>query len=315
MKMAFAAVWLLGASLAVAESAQNLLAAGRADEAMAALNAQIASNANDAEAHNLLCRVYYSLGEWDNAIASCERAVALAPDQAAYHHWLGRAYGDKASHSNFLAALGPAKKLRNEFERAVTLDPGNVEARTDLAQFYVEAPGIIGGGTDKAQRQVEALQGLSPAKAHWILADIAEKSDDSATAEREYQAALEATHGSADGWLDLASFYKRRGKLDQMERAIKQASTAPVIRQEVLVDAAALLHRAQRNLPLAIDLVRRYLAGVLREEAPAFKAHTLLGNLLEKQSDTAGAEQQYRAALALAKEYKPAQEGLKRLGK
>ena len=40
-----------------------------------------------------------------------------------------------------------------------------------------------------------------------------------------------------------------------------------------------------RNTPLAIQLLKRYLASGPVEEAPAFKAHYLLGMLLERQGD------------------------------
>ncbi len=90
-----------------------------------------------------------------------------------------------------------AKKVRTEFERAVELDPANWEARTDLAEFYLEAPGIVGGGKDKARAQAQALTPLNPAMAHWVMGRIAEKNKDDATAEREYRAAIDASHGGA----------------------------------------------------------------------------------------------------------------------
>ena len=57
----------------------------------------------------------------------------------------------------FLKAAGLAKKVRTEFERAVEFAPNNWEARTDLAEFYLEAPGIVGGGKDKARAQADLL--------------------------------------------------------------------------------------------------------------------------------------------------------------
>jgi len=48
--------------------------------------------------------------------------------------------------SSFFSAAGLAKKVRASFERAVELDGSNVQARSDLAEFYMEAPGVMGGG-------------------------------------------------------------------------------------------------------------------------------------------------------------------------
>ena len=72
------------------------LTVGRADDAISRLSSSLAANPADAEAHNLLCRVYYQEERWDDAIHECETAVRLMPQESEYHLWLGRAYGEKA---------------------------------------------------------------------------------------------------------------------------------------------------------------------------------------------------------------------------
>ena len=309
----FVYLFLVFSIAAAADSPQDLLAAGRVDEAINALQGQISVTPDSAESYNLLCRSYFSLGDWDRAVSACQKAVNLESNNSKYHLWLGRAYGEKADHSSFFSAAGLAKKLRGEFERAVVLDPSSVDARTDLAEFYLEAPGIVGGGQDKARAQAELLLKLNPAKAHWVYARIAEKNKDNIVAEKEYRAVLESSHNSADGWLDLAIFYRRARRFDNMEEAIRHVATAPRNRQDVLVDAAETLIRAGRNFPLAAELLRQYLATGTVEEAPAFKAHYLLGTLFEKQGDKPAAAQEYRASLALARNFGRAQEALNRV--
>src|SRR5512146_609150 len=125
----------LSVPLFAADSALNLLNAGRADEAIKLLNGQITANPQNAEAYNQLCRAYYFQESYDPAIANCERAVQLDPKSSIYHMWLGRTYGDKADKSGPFAAFGLAKKAVAQFEQAVQLDPRNVPARTDLAAF------------------------------------------------------------------------------------------------------------------------------------------------------------------------------------
>jgi hypothetical protein len=51
------------------------------------------------------------------------------------------------------------------------------------------------------------------------------------------------------------------------------------------------------------------------EAAPAFKAHYLLGTVLEHQGDKPGAAQEYRASLSLAKSFVLAQNALDRLNR
>ena len=304
---------LAGVSFA-ADTAIGLLAAGRVDDAISTLQQKISSTPNDAGSYNLLCRAYFALGNWDAGVSACEKAVALAPNNGEYHLWLGRIYGEKADASNFLTAAGLARKVRNEFETAVKLIPNDISARTDLAEFYLEAPGIVGGGRDKAEAQAQTLSTMDAAKGHWVIARIAEKKKDYAVAEREYRAAIEASHGSADAWLDLALFFRHTDRFGEMEETIKQASTAPMKQPVVLMDSAETLIRSSRNYPLAVQLLRRYLDSNTVEEAPAFKAHYLLGSALEKQGDRQGAAKEYRTALSLAKNFSAAREALNRVG-
>jgi tetratricopeptide (TPR) repeat protein len=316
-KLAF---WLLVAllpSLSAADPAESkLLAEGRVDDAILSLQSRIRSASNDAESYNLLCRAYYTLGDWDKGISACEKAVSLDPENAQYHLWLGRIYGEKADHVSFFSAAGLAKKVRNEFETSVRLNPNSAEARTDLAEFYLEAPGIVGGGRDKAEAQAQKLTTMDPVQAGWVRGRVAEKKKDLAAAEKEYRAAIEASHGAALAWLNLALFYRHAGRLDQMEDALRHAASAQANPPEVLMESAEMLIRAKRDLPLAIQLLRRYLSsGLTVEAAPAFKAHYLLGTALEQQGEKPAAAEEYRASLSLAKSFSLAQNALDRLNR
>ncbi len=303
-------------AFATDETVPQLIASGRADEALAALRGTIDSSPNDAAAHNQRCRVYFSLGQWDRGIGDCEKAVDLAPDNSRYHLWLGRIYGEKADKAGFMTAASLAGKVREHFEAAVRLDPDNVEARTDLAEFYLEAPGIVGGGRDKAQLQADALLRLEPARGHWVNGRLAEKRKDYETAEKEYRAAIEATHGSASNWLNLGLFYKHRERWDEMEETLSHVRNAPLDRPDALVDAADVLIHTQRNLPEAVRLLRAYLSLSAKvEQAPSFKVHYLLGTADEKLGDRQGAAAEYRSALDLAHEFQPAQQALQRVNR
>ncbi len=307
----------LGGELAAAslEPVRQMLSAGRVDDALKALQARLESGSRDAEAYHLQSRAYLALKNWSKAAEAAERAVALEPNNSNYHMWLGRAYGEKASHSNFFTAAGLAGKVRSEFERAVELDAANVAARSDLAEFYIEAPGIMGGGKDKARAQAEQLAGRDTAAAHWVRARLAEKDKKYDEAEKEYRAATQGKSGQAGAWLNLASFYRNRGRLPEMESAINKAVAAMTGKDgHVLVDAASLLLVAGRNFALAEQLLRRYLNSESPvAEAPVFQARYLLGTILEKQGDSDGAATQYEAALSLAGNYEEAEKALKRV--
>lgn len=286
------------------------LAIGRADDAIARLNVSIAANQGDAEAHNLLCRVYYQEQRWEDAIHECETAVRLAPTESDYHLWLGRAYGEKADSIHSIKAYGLAKKVKSEFERAVQLDSSNVDALSDLGDFYSAAPGIVGGGKKKAQDVAQALQQHQPAQADQLMGHLAEKDKNDSLAETQFKAAVQVSGQSADAWMTLASFYARHRQWDQMLAALHAGidadTTAARPHGPALVDAASILSRNNREPQLAIQLLKRYLASPNQSaDSPAFQVHAQLGRLLEEQGDHAGAQEQLEAAAALARDYHP----------
>src|SRR5579872_3798045 len=156
-------------------SPMELLTSGHVDELVRDLQQQIVRSPHDSAADNMLCRAYFMMEEWDRGIAACERAVSLDPQNSSFYLWLGRVYGEKADRSGFMSAPGLAKKSRAAFERAVELNPKNVEAHVDLGEFYAEAPGIIGGGKDKAYRQGAEWMLLTQEMRNWVLAGIGRK--------------------------------------------------------------------------------------------------------------------------------------------
>ena len=149
--LVFLLLTLASLSATAVDSARDLLAAGRIDDVISTLNGRSSAAPSDAESANLLCRAYLAIEDLNRAEASCKKAIALDPDNSEYHRWMAHVYGEKADHSNFLSAFGLAGKTRQEFERAVQLSPNDITARSDLAEFYFEAPGVVGGGQDKAR--------------------------------------------------------------------------------------------------------------------------------------------------------------------
>jgi tetratricopeptide (TPR) repeat protein len=282
------------------------LQAGEADQALSLLN----SLPQTAETHNLSCRVQLTLEHWDKAISECEQAVNMDGQNSDNHMWLGRAFGEKADRASFMTAFSLAKKVCSEFETAARLDPRNAEALSDLGEFYSEAPGVVGGGTDKAERVATQLDGIDQVRAHELRARIAEAKKDYAAAEGEFKHALDSSQHPARQWMSLASFYRRRQQWDQLDSAIADGNEAAQRDERARVawfDGSSVLNRANRNLQLAAKMLEDYLAGSsLTEEAPAFVARTRLARIQNQLGEKASAQKERAAALALAHDYKPA---------
>jgi tetratricopeptide (TPR) repeat protein len=252
--------------------------------------------------------------QWDDAVRYGERAVSLDPNNATYHLWLGREYGRKAADANPLTAAGLARKAKNEFERAVQLDPANVPARLDLAQYYTEAPAIMGGGLDKARDQAAQMLKYDPSKSHLVLARVAVKERQYGEAEAQFRAAILSAKNPADMWLQLAAFYRQRGRLDDMQSAVQSAMTQPGKPAESYFDAAKELYLGSRNLFAARQYLQQYLSsGGLVESAPAFRAHYMIGQLNEKMGNSGAAVTEYEASIAMASGFVPARKALGRV--
>lgn len=310
------AVFLLLTISVFAESAApdgNTFSVTNTDTAIRALSLRLQSAPNDAQLHHLLSKIYFHLKKWDDSIGQGEKAVALAPNNSTYWMWLGRAYGEKADNTNFISAFGLAKKARSSFEKAVSTDPANVPALSDLAEFYASAPSIVGGGTDKARQTAGQLASLDPAKAHWVYAKIAEHDKDYGTAERELKEAARLS-GNGGYWLNLGYMYSQLKRWNDMDYAIEQGLASKKRPVEAYYNAATDYLRVGRELPKAADYMRKYIAtGAENDEAPLFQAHYMLGQILEKAGDRAGAAAEYRSALALASNYQPATDALRQL--
>jgi tetratricopeptide (TPR) repeat protein len=286
------------------------LQAGEADKALGLIGSLPQAGAQSAEAQNLECRVRYTLQQWDMAAQKCEQAVILDGQNAMDHLWLARALGERASRASFLSAFSLAKRVRAEFEAAAHLGPRNAEALSDLGDFYREAPGVVGGGIDKAEAIAVQLDKLDAALAHQLRARIAESRKDYATAEREFKLAVATATHPANYWTTLASFYRRRQRWQDVDSAIHSCQTAAARDKKASVsfyDGAGVLIESNRDPALAAKMLEDYLASSSKsEEAPAFEAHLRLALLKKQLGDAAGAQRERAAALQLAHDYKPA---------
>lgn len=76
------------------------------------------------------------------------------------------AYANEGQKSGMFGAARYASKTKDEFEKAVALNPKYVEARFGLVQFYASAPGIMGGSYDKAFEQAKEIKAIDPIVGH-----------------------------------------------------------------------------------------------------------------------------------------------------
>lgn len=159
--------------------------------------------------------------------------------QAACAYALGRVYGQQAMTASVFKMPGLATKTKEQFLKAVELDPQLFEARSGLAQFYLMAPGFAGGSTAKAKELAEQAQPRQPEQAKVLRALVAMNEKDWASAERE----LGGVKGGDDhalqrelrgAWtrvgfehMEQKNFVKARGVFEALQRDYPAHAAGP----------------------------------------------------------------------------------------
>jgi Flp pilus assembly protein TadD len=276
-RFVFVAVALPASLLAAAPEYGRALDLYNHTEFQASLNLLLPLPATDAASLALIGQNYFMLGDVRRATDFLQKAVSLAPKNSSYHHWLGRAYGRRAEISNPFSALSHAAKARQYFEKAVELDPNNSEAVNDLFEFYLEAPGFVGGGLDKASRVAERIAVRDPAEGYYARARIAEKRKEYPSAEEHLRRAMELAPHQVGRMLDLAKFLAKQGRFEESEQTFVAAEKLAPNAPKVLYARAATYIQAGRNLETARGLLEKYLACQLTpEDPPKAEARKLL---------------------------------------
>ncbi len=165
----------------------------------------------------------YKVGEYKQATDMLEKAVRETPGDFELYLWLGRAYGRRAEHASFVTAPGLAVKARTNFERAVALNPKSREASGDLFDYYMSAPGFLGGGVDQARAFAEKMKDIDPPEYHYRLAQLAVKRKDFVDAEEHFRRALELEPTHAGRFRDLAKFLAQHGQKEESDELMRRA--------------------------------------------------------------------------------------------
>src|SRR5262249_33318961 len=204
-----------------------------------------------------------------------------------------------------------------EFVTAIKLDGRNFAARQALVGYDCSAPGIAGGGEDKARPEIAEIAALDPVEGHYAAGNCRRQKKDCATADEEFTKALQGQRRSLEVIYDIGDYALRH---NQPDRLIAVADAGEAVSTSdprgKFYRAAAFVMRIER-LDEAERSLREYLkrAPVRTAYPRPAGAHFWLGRLYQQQGKPAEAIREYEAALQLDPKYKAAQEALKKLRK
>jgi tetratricopeptide (TPR) repeat protein len=278
--LAFVSFATLGFAMTPREAAIGLYKSKNYPAARPAFEKLVASDPRDAEAHFYLGMMAERRGDLDEAIAQLEAATSFDPKNSLYFTELGGAYGGAAAKAGLLAKLGWAKKCQDALEKAVALDPANLDARNGLVSFYRAAPTFAGGGIDKAYAEAEEIQRRDPLIGAAVLGQLY-------ISEKKYDEAFELYEKT------LRSFPDHYLTLYAIGRTSAQTGLRP--------------QRGEQALRRCLEL--KPVKGDPGHAAVEWR----LGNLAEKRHDPAAARAAYEAALKLNPDFTEASRDLARL--
>jgi len=250
----------------------------------------------------------------DAAATILEKAVAQSPKSAEAHYLLGSAYGSQAQKGSILGQASLASKTKDEFERAVELDPNYNEARFALVQYYVMAPGFMGGSYDKAFAQTAEIKKRDPLMAHRSAAFIYAHQKKTGEAKKEYFAEVQEFPKSARAHYDLGLFHvsekNYKAAFDEYQNALKLDASF----MQAYFRIGQLSVQSSADYARGEEALRKYLGYTPKsDEPPHARAHYWLGQIFEKQGKKAEAKASFAASLKLNPNQKDVAEALKRV--
>lgn len=186
---------------------EKLIEAGHWKRARSLVEQRLREQPDDANAVFLSSQIRNAFGDHSSPLGQAEKAVRLDGGVARYHRQLAEVLGVTAQHAGMFQQMMLARRFRKEVDTARELDPRDVQAERDLLEFYLLAPGILGGDVKKAEESAQRIAALDRAEGYLAEARIAEYRKDLQTAELMFRRAAELRPPSYKALMALASFY------------------------------------------------------------------------------------------------------------
>jgi predicted Zn-dependent protease len=225
----------------------------------------------------LIGRDYFMMGDFKKSVEYLTKATESQSGNSEYFDWLGRAYGRRAETSNPLAAPTYAGRARVAFEKAVELDSTNRDALSDLFDYYLEAPGFLGGGYDKAMDVAVKTAKVDPAEAYFQQAKLAQKRKEYESAEFHLRQAVQMAPRQLGHLLSLARFLANQGRVHESDAVFQQAQKIAPDEPKLWFARADVLIQGKRNLDEARNLLERYVKASITVDDPSkIEAYRLL---------------------------------------
>jgi tetratricopeptide (TPR) repeat protein len=311
------AAWTMYAGAALAQPADSVVRqATRQFETgkTAAATALVRPLADSsATAATLLGRMAWQSASYKDAARWLDAALALDPRHVEAYIWRARTYVQEIETTSFLRKGSVAGRARSMLEKAVAIDPSSFDAREARTEYLMNAPGIAGGGIDKARAEANAAKRVSPVRGALLVGRVEEKAGNVAAAEAEYRALLASFPDSSGAREALTALYQSQSRWDDAFRIIDDRLRANPNDYGMLYQLGRAAALSGQRLEAGEEALRRYLARENARKAFDGGVHYRLAAIRERRGDAQGALSEYELAIALDPRNAAAKRALDRL--
>lgn len=266
-----------------------------------AATAQQASANAEAQREFDLGRAALRRNDVDAGIRHFENCVRLDDLSSSCHAWVGNALGSVAERTSKLKLPFLAKRIKKEFDRAVELDPENLEGRWGLMQYYLQAPGMFGGSKTKAREQAAEIEKLNKLRGALAFGLLADKDRNVKEAETAYQRAIAAAPDSVAGYNALVNVYVREKRWTEAFGVLDQVMSRIPSEHGAWLAVARVAYLSGEQLARGEELAKRWIAGPPRDASVNARSvsHQRLGAIYEKTGRTELARTEYGRAVSI----------------
>jgi len=271
--------------------------AGKLDEAQSLFQSIDDQSEQAVPAALYLGRIALRQSHYDDAAKILEKAVKKVPDNAEYVSLLGEAECAQAQTAGMFSAFGYAKSCVKHFERAVELAPDNIDYRGALFSYYLQAPGIVGGGSDKARAQADEIAKRDPAMALAWKAQIEAKDEHYDAAEKLLKTAIDTAKENTDYRFQLGMLYQTAKRYDDAFTTFSALHKEKPDQLQALYQIGRTAVISKTRLDEGADALKTYLGSPEDPKLPSHAwAHYRLGLVYDLQGKKDDSRQEYRLA-------------------
>jgi tetratricopeptide (TPR) repeat protein len=265
----------------------------------------------DADAAFYLGRIELEGNDADKAADWFERAIRMNPKSSVYYDWLGRAYGTQAQHANRFRQPFLARKTKNAWETALSLDPDNLDVRDDLIIFYTRVPAFLGGNKEKAREMALEIMKRNPYRGSMAATNLCAAENDTLCVVRGLQEMMTSYPDSAGVYAGLAVFYANQKQFDKAFAVLDERLRTKPNELRTLYQLGRTAALSGQNLDRGEQALKLVLANPTPESGPSPAGlHYRLGMIYEKKGAKDLAREEYRTVLQLNPRHQDAQKAL-----